>query len=110
MNATPLSDGRRCCFCGRGRPRISRIDADQIQACGHRWLCEYDDAPNTRAEGGFVLYTILGIVHLILWLIAAIEILGGSKPLVNKVIWLLVIFLLPLVGLVLYYLIGRGRR
>lgn len=56
-----------------------------------------------------MIYTILGILHLVLWLIAAVEILMSSKSLGNKVLWLLVIFLLPLVGLILYYLLGRGK-
>ena len=57
-----------------------------------------------------MLYTILGILHLVLWLIAAVEILTSSKSLGNKVLWLLVIFLLPLIGLILYFLLGRGAR
>lgn len=56
-----------------------------------------------------MLYTILGILHLILWLIAAFEILNSGKSLGSKVLWLLVIFLLPLLGLILYYLLGRGK-
>lgn len=56
-----------------------------------------------------MLYTILGLVHLILWVIAAVEIFQSSKPLGEKVLWLLVILLLPLVGLIIYYLVGRGK-
>ncbi len=56
-----------------------------------------------------MLYTILGIIHLILFIIAAIEIVGSSKPLIHKVLWLLLIFLLPLIGLIIYYLVGRGK-
>jgi hypothetical protein len=56
-----------------------------------------------------VLYSILGLIHLILFLIAAFEILTSSKPLGQKFLWLLLIFLLPLVGLVIYYLVGRGK-
>lgn len=56
-----------------------------------------------------MLYSILGVLHLILFLIAAFEILSSGKPLVAKVLWLLVIFLLPVVGLIIYFLVGRGR-
>lgn len=56
-----------------------------------------------------MLYTILGILHLIFFLIAAFEILTSAKPLLHKVLWLLLIFLLPLVGLIIYFLLGRGR-
>ncbi|HLO41305.1 MAG TPA: PLDc N-terminal domain-containing protein [Phycisphaerales bacterium] len=54
-----------------------------------------------------MLWKILAVLHLIFWLIAAFEILSSARPLANKVLWLLVIFLLPVVGLVLYYLLGR---
>lgn len=56
-----------------------------------------------------MLYSILGLLHLIFFLIAAFEILTSGKSLGNKVLWLLLIFLLPLVGLILYYLVGRGK-
>lgn len=56
-----------------------------------------------------MLLTILGILHVILFLIAAFEILGSSKPLLHKVLWLLVILLFPLVGLIVYFVIGRGK-
>ncbi len=54
-----------------------------------------------------MLYGILGLVHFILFLIAAFEILNSGKSLGNKLLWLLVIFLFPLVGLVIYFLMGR---
>lgn len=54
-----------------------------------------------------MLYTVLGVLHLILWLIAAVELLKSGRPLGEKVLWLLIIFFLPLIGLVLYYVIGR---
>jgi hypothetical protein len=56
-----------------------------------------------------MLFSILAVLHLILFLIAAVEILTSSKDLMDKVLWLLLIFLLPLVGLIIYYLIGRGK-
>lgn len=56
-----------------------------------------------------MLWTILSIVHFILFLIAAFEILTSSKELLNKVLWLLLIFLLPLIGLIIYYVVGRGK-
>jgi hypothetical protein len=60
-----------------------------------------------RPRSFFMLYGILGLVHFILFLIAAFEILNSGKSLGNKLLWLLVIFLFPLVGLVIYFLMGR---
>ncbi|HRJ49164.1 MAG: PLDc N-terminal domain-containing protein [Phycisphaeraceae bacterium] len=54
-----------------------------------------------------MLYTLIGIVHLVLFLIAAFEILQSGRPLMNKVLWLVVILLLPILGLVAYFLVGR---
>ena len=56
-----------------------------------------------------MLYTIISVLWLVLFLIAVFEILTGGKPLVQKVIWLLIVFLLPILGVILYYLIGRGK-
>ncbi len=56
-----------------------------------------------------MLYGIVGLVILILDIVAAFEILTSNKPLINKVLWLLVIFLLPVLGMILYFLLGRGK-
>lgn len=56
-----------------------------------------------------MLWTIIGIIALVLFLVAAFEILTGPKDLAGKVIWLLVILLLPYVGVALYFFMGRGK-
>lgn len=53
------------------------------------------------------VYGLLGLLHLVLWIIAAVEIIRSSRPLAEKVLWLLVILLLPLIGLIIYYVVGR---
>ena len=50
---------------------------------------------------------LLGLLHLILWVIAAVDIVKSGRGLGSKVLWLLVILLLPVVGLILYYVVGR---
>jgi Phospholipase_D-nuclease N-terminal len=55
-----------------------------------------------------VLYSIIGLLHAVLFLIAAFEILTSKKPLGSKLLWLLAILLLPVVGLIAYYVLGRG--
>ncbi|MCA3005097.1 MAG: PLDc N-terminal domain-containing protein [Planctomycetaceae bacterium] len=56
-----------------------------------------------------MIYQILGVLHVILFLLAAYEVLTSTKAFPLKVLWLLLIFLLPIVGLIIYVLIGRGR-
>ncbi len=54
-------------------------------------------------------YGLLGLLHLILWIIAVVDIVKSSKPLSMKILWILIVLFLPLVGLILYFLIGRGK-
>jgi hypothetical protein len=56
-----------------------------------------------------MLYPLLALLHLIFFLIAAFEILTSTKSVGQKVLWLLLIFILPLVGLIIYFLMGRGK-
>ena len=67
-----------------------------------------DGIVSPRNGGVVLLYTVLGLIHLILWIIAAVEIIAGGKPLLHKVIWLLLILFVPLVGLIIYNLVGRS--
>jgi hypothetical protein len=55
-------------------------------------------------------YALLGLVHVLLVLIAAVEILTSRKDVLAKLAWLLVVLLLPVVGLVAYFLLGRELR
>jgi len=51
---------------------------------------------------------LLGLIHLILFVIALVSILAGRGSLGHKLIWTLVVLLLPLLGLILYFLFGRN--
>lgn len=55
----------------------------------------------------FNTYSILGVIHLILFVWAVIQILSSSMSIGSKILWTLIVFLLPVIGLILYYLIGR---
>lgn len=55
-------------------------------------------------------YSILGIIHLILFIWALVDILKSGKQPMEKLLWIVVILLLPLIGLILYILIGRGGK
>lgn len=54
-------------------------------------------------------YSLLGLLHLIVWIWAIIDILKSGKPGIEKLVWILVVLLLPLIGLIIYILIGRGK-
>lgn len=49
---------------------------------------------------------LLGVLCLILWIMALVDCIKGSNP--NKVLWIIVIILLPFLGSILYFLIGKS--
>jgi hypothetical protein len=59
--------------------------------------------------GILVLLLIIG-APAILWIIALIDCLKGDFEKDGKVIWILVIVFLPILGSLLYLLIGRGQK
>jgi len=47
-------------------------------------------------------------VHLILLVYAAIQILNSSADTMKKVLWIVLVALLPVVGLIIWFFIGPG--
>ncbi len=50
---------------------------------------------------------LLSLVVLVLDIVAILDVAKRSLPTGKKVLWGLLILLLPVVGLILYYLLGR---
>ena len=60
--------------------------------------------------GGFI-GMILWIIGIAVWLWALIDILKSDfKDSIHKLLWFAVVFLLNLLGVALYYFIGREQR
>jgi hypothetical protein len=57
-----------------------------------------------------MLYDLIGLIELLLVIWALIAILQSGAPPVEKLIWVIVILVLPLVGFILWYLIGPGSK
>ncbi|KAH7125626.1 hypothetical protein B0J11DRAFT_434071 [Dendryphion nanum] len=53
---------------------------------------------------------IIGFIVLVLDIIAWIEIFKSNRPTVNKVIWALIVFLFPVVGMIIYYLFSDREK
>jgi hypothetical protein len=51
--------------------------------------------------------SIVGTVILLLDVFAIVSVLLGSSAVMRKLMWIAVILLLPIVGMLLYFLIGR---
>lgn len=52
---------------------------------------------------------LVGLVILILDVIAIIDVVKSSMVTGKKVLWIVLVLLLPLIGLILYYLLGRQK-
>ncbi|MBX7123380.1 MAG: PLDc N-terminal domain-containing protein [Opitutaceae bacterium] len=50
---------------------------------------------------------LISVLCIILWIVALIDCIKGNSP--NKVIWIIVIILIPFLGSILYFLIGRSK-
>ena len=50
---------------------------------------------------------ILGFIVLILDIIVWVEILKSSRPVSHKVLWCLLVFIFPIVGLIIYWLFSN---
>ena len=52
---------------------------------------------------------ILGLVILVLDILAIVDCIKSNKSGGQKALWIILILVLPLVGLVLYYLVGKKK-
>ena len=56
------------------------------------------------------LIVLIGIFHFILWLIATIRILTSKFVGYYKIIWLLIVLVVPVIGPIGYFTIGKKQR
>jgi hypothetical protein len=52
---------------------------------------------------------MLSLIVLVLDIIAILDVLKSSMDTGKKVLWIVLIVLLPVIGLILYYLVGRKK-
>ncbi|HEY3403124.1 MAG TPA: PLD nuclease N-terminal domain-containing protein [Ohtaekwangia sp.] len=53
--------------------------------------------------------SLLSLIALVLWIWALIDVIKSNLDGTTKIIWVLVIIVLPLLGSILYLLIGRKK-
>lgn len=51
---------------------------------------------------------LIGTIIFVLDIVAIVSVLMGRGSLGHKVLWIVLILVLPVLGLILYYLIGRS--
>ncbi len=52
---------------------------------------------------------ILGLIVLVLDIVAIIDVLQSLTDTGKKILWILLIVLLPVIGMILYFLIGKKQ-
>jgi len=56
------------------------------------------------------MYSLLGLIILVLDIIAIVSIFKSSADTGSKLLWVILVILLPVIGMILYFLMGPGRR
>jgi len=56
------------------------------------------------------MFRLLGILIFVLDIIAIVSILKSSADSGTKLLWIVLVILLPFLGMILYFLMGPGRR
>lgn len=53
--------------------------------------------------------TLIGLVILVLDIIAIVDVVKSSLETGKKVLWIVLVLLLPLIGMILYFLLGKKK-
>lgn len=63
----------------------------------------------TEKDSDMEFTGIIGLIHLILVVYAAVSILGAPGTTGQKVLWILLVLLFPVVGLIIWFLAGPKK-
>lgn len=64
----------------------------------------------TAIESSIVVWQTIILLHTVLFLISLVDILRNKFIKNNKLIWFVSIIIVPLLGPILYFLIGRKQK
>jgi len=56
------------------------------------------------------MFRLIGALVFVLDIIAIVSILKSSADGATKILWMLLVILLPFIGMILYFALGPGRR
>ena len=56
------------------------------------------------------MFRLIGILVFVLDVIAIVSILKSSVDVATKLLWIVLVILLPFIGMILYFAMGPGRR
>ena len=58
----------------------------------------------------FFFHPIFWLIVTVLDIVAVVSVLKSGADSGTKLLWIILIILLPLLGMILYFLMGQGRR
>ena len=53
-------------------------------------------------------FGIFGLIHLAIWVYAVIQIFNSNAATGEKLLWIVIVAVLPLVGIIAWYFLGPG--
>lgn len=56
------------------------------------------------------MWSLFSVLVLVLDVIAIVSLLKSGADSTTKLLWIILIVLLPVIGMILYFLMGPGRR
>ena len=56
------------------------------------------------------MFPLIGALVFVLDVIAIVSILKSSADTATKLLWIILVILLPFIGMILYFAMGPGRR
>lgn len=58
----------------------------------------------------FSSYSLFGLIVLVLDIVALVKLLQSGADTGKMILWALLIILLPVLGMILYFIMGPGRK
>ena len=53
---------------------------------------------------------LIGLIIIVFDIIAIVDLFKGAKETGKKILWLILILIFPLLGVILYFLLGRDKK
>jgi len=53
--------------------------------------------------------SLVGLIILIAWIVAIVDCLKSSKETNKKILWIIVIFVVPILGTILWFVLGKNQ-
>ena len=72
--------------------------------------CGEDVTAGEAVGAGIGIYLIISILAIILVVLAVVDLVKKPYPMEKKLIWGVVILVIPFLGAVLYFILGRNKQ